>query len=119
MSATKVPCCSMWELRDSRGAADRYTTIGNWKQPYREIEFQGRTYHWTKHLEFMKIIDLPKRRPNVRFELGLASYDDETVCVYQAYRASIAECAVRDQRLGEGGFSFERMSWKMSRPGAE
>ncbi|MFO0562676.1 MAG: DUF4291 domain-containing protein [Polyangiales bacterium] len=41
----------------------------------------------------------------------LASYDDETVCVYQAYRASIAECAVRDQRLGEGGFSFERMSW--------
>lgn len=41
----------------------------------------------------------------------LARFTDETVFVYQAYRASIAESAAREQRLGGGGFSFERMSW--------
>lgn len=41
----------------------------------------------------------------------LARYTDESVFVYQAYRSSIAESAVRDQRFGGGGFSFERMSW--------
>lgn len=41
----------------------------------------------------------------------LAQYDHESVTVYQAYRASIADSAVEDQRFGGGGFSFERMSW--------
>jgi hypothetical protein len=41
----------------------------------------------------------------------LARFDDETITVYQAYRSSIADASVRDQRLGGGGFSYERMSW--------
>ena len=43
------------------GAADAFTTIGNWRQPYREVAFRGEVYHWSKHLEFMKFIDLPHR----------------------------------------------------------
>lgn len=41
----------------------------------------------------------------------LAQYDGQTLIVYQAYRASIAEAAVADGHLGGGGFSFTRMSW--------
>jgi hypothetical protein len=41
----------------------------------------------------------------------LAQYDDETIVVYQAYRASIAAHAVKHQRLGGDGFSRSRMSW--------
>lgn len=41
----------------------------------------------------------------------LAQFDAETIVVYQAYRASIAEAAVRDQKLGGGGWSRSRMSW--------
>ena len=41
----------------------------------------------------------------------LASYDETSIVVYQAYRDSIAEAAVRDQALGGGGFAFGRMSW--------
>ncbi len=41
----------------------------------------------------------------------LASFDDESVVVYQAYRPSIGRFAVEHQRLGGPGFSFERMSW--------
>jgi len=56
---------------------DALTTVGNWEQPHREVVFRGETYHWSKHHEFMKVIDLPRRvggRP--RFELALSSYDD-------------------------------------------
>ena len=40
----------------------------------------------------------------------LAQYDDESIVVYQAYRPTIAEFAVRHQRFG-GEFKLTRMSW--------
>ncbi len=40
----------------------------------------------------------------------LASFDHETIVVYQAYRPEIADFAVRHGRFG-GEFSFSRMSW--------
>jgi len=45
------------------GAPSRktFTTVGNWKQEGREVEFKGETYLWSKHHEFLKIIDLPQR----------------------------------------------------------
>ncbi|XP_076452591.1 uncharacterized protein LOC143288172 isoform X2 [Babylonia areolata] len=41
----------------------------------------------------------------------LASYDDKSIVVYQAFCPAIADAAVKDQRFGGGGFSFTRMSW--------
>jgi hypothetical protein len=40
----------------------------------------------------------------------LAQYDDDTIIVYQAYRAAIASHAVEHQRFG-GEFNYSRMSW--------
>ena len=40
----------------------------------------------------------------------LAQFDDNSVVVYQAYRASIARHAVDHQQFG-GDFSYSRMSW--------
>lgn len=40
----------------------------------------------------------------------LAQYDETSVVVYQAYRASIADFAVAHQKFG-GEFSLSRMSW--------
>lgn len=40
----------------------------------------------------------------------MAQFDDETVIVYQAYRAEIALYAIEHQKFG-GEFSFNRMSW--------
>src|SRR5918997_5352277 len=34
------------------GAGRAFTTIGNWRQPWREVRFQGETYRWSKHYEF-------------------------------------------------------------------
>jgi hypothetical protein len=57
-------------------AAERYTTIGNWKQQGQDIVWRGETYYWSKHHEFLKFIDLPRRRPGVPFELCI-NIDDE------------------------------------------
>lgn len=62
-----------WEGR-GREDATVFTTIGNWRQPWREVHFEGDVYRWSKHLEFLKFIDLP-RRVRQPFELALASYD--------------------------------------------
>ena len=56
-------------------AGDTFTTIGNWRQLHREVRFQGEVYTWSKHHEFLKLLDLPARAGR-RFELALASYDD-------------------------------------------
>jgi hypothetical protein len=64
-----------WEGSDTP-SNDAFTTIGNWRQPWRVLEFQGETYHWSKHFEFEKVIDLP-RRTTQPFELALASYEPE------------------------------------------
>ena len=53
--------------------AETFTTIGNWEQPWREVHFRGEVYHWSKHHEFLKFIDLPHRTPQ-KFELALSSY---------------------------------------------
>jgi hypothetical protein len=47
----------------------RYTTSGNWKQNGRDLEYNGELYYWSKHHEFLKFVDLPRRRPAIQFEL--------------------------------------------------
>jgi GT2 family glycosyltransferase len=63
-----------WSGRD--GARRELTTIGNWRQPWREVTFEGERYTWSKHHEFLKFVDLPKRTEQP-FELALSSYEPE------------------------------------------
>lgn len=51
--------------------ARSYTTIGNWKQKGNDVAWNGQTYYWSKHHEFLKFVDLPQRRANVSFDLWL------------------------------------------------
>ncbi len=49
--------------------AKRYTTIGNWRQKGQDVVWNGETYYWSKHHEFLKYVDLPRRCPKASFEL--------------------------------------------------
>ena len=42
-------------------AAERFTTIATWKNAGKDIHFRGETYLWSKHLNFLRVIDLPGR----------------------------------------------------------
>jgi GT2 family glycosyltransferase len=63
-----------WE-NHGNGEGTAFTTVGNWRQPWRQVQFKGEVYRWSKHFEFQKFIDLPQR---VRqpFELALSSYEE-------------------------------------------
>jgi GT2 family glycosyltransferase len=65
---------SFWD-RFGQDQASTYSTIGNWRQQWRDVELNGETYGWSKHSEFMKFIDVPRHvwQP---LELALASYEE-------------------------------------------
>src|SRR5215831_10469820 len=55
---------------DSRPNGAAYNTIATWENKGKDVVYQGETYHWSKDREFMKFIDLPRRR-QVPFELAV------------------------------------------------
>lgn len=63
----------LWE--SGPPARDAFTTVGNWKQNGSDIEFHGQTYYWSKHHEFLKFIDLPRRMPE-KIELAMGPDQD-------------------------------------------
>jgi hypothetical protein len=75
--------CDLWDAAPS-DRCRRFTTVGNWRQPWRDIEFQGEIYHWSKHHEFLKVLDLP-RRVNQEFELSLGSYEPEDQALLESH----------------------------------
>ncbi len=109
---------------------NEFTTVCNWKQNGRDIEFQGETYYWSKHQEFLKFIDLPRAlRQPVELATSLVNMEPEARSKLESYgwrvvdaepfttdpwpyreyvRASPAEFTVaKDQnvRLNSGWFS--------------
>jgi hypothetical protein len=68
-------------------AEPAFTTIGNWRQPQRQVRFQGEVYHWSKHYEFLKFLELPRHTAQ-RFELALSKYgeDDKSMLESKGWR---------------------------------
>jgi hypothetical protein len=55
-----------------------FTTVGNWKQTGRDIEFAEELYCWSKHHEFLNFINLPKRVDQpIELATGLVSLSRE------------------------------------------
>jgi hypothetical protein len=54
-----------------------FTTVGNYRQNGRDIEFRGELYRWSKHHEFLKFIDVPERVAEpIELATGLANLED-------------------------------------------
>lgn len=59
--------------RSGPPSKQEFTTVCNWKQGGRDIEYQGETYYWSKHREFLKFIDLPRQiAVPIELAMGLA-----------------------------------------------
>jgi GT2 family glycosyltransferase len=65
----------LWPDRSPQ-PADVFTTIGNWRQAWRDVTFGGERYTWSKHHEFLKYLALPERSGQA-FELALSSCPPE------------------------------------------
>jgi len=65
----------LWESMRSAGS-ESFTTIAGWQQLWREVTLNGERYSWSKHLEFIKFVDLPSRTTQT-LELALAGCNDD------------------------------------------
>jgi hypothetical protein len=43
------------------GEPDCFTTVATWENKGKNIEFEGATYLWSKHVNFLRFLDLPQR----------------------------------------------------------
>ncbi len=56
--------------------AKYFTTIGNYRQEGSDVTWRGQTYRWSKHHEWEKFMELPKRT-NQPFELAMGCNESE------------------------------------------
>jgi hypothetical protein len=52
-----------------------FTTIASWDNHGKNIEADGVTYLWSKHINFLRFLDLPQRRPKTCFQLAMLPLD--------------------------------------------
>jgi hypothetical protein len=71
-------------------AARYFTTIGHWDQSVKDLEYNGERYSWSKHCEFLKILDLPRRTAQ-EFSLALAIDDPAAVQMLEGYGWSVED----------------------------
>jgi hypothetical protein len=59
------------------GAAEPrcFTTIATWENKGKNIDFGGDSYLWSKHVNFLRFLDLPRRRPETCFEIAMQPPD--------------------------------------------
>jgi hypothetical protein len=38
-----------------------FTTVGTWQNKGQDAQIEGETYHWSKHLNFLKVLEVPHR----------------------------------------------------------
>jgi hypothetical protein len=105
---TRQPVVLDW-WRAPAPAADTapFTTIANWRQSHRDIEWHGERYGWSKDVEFLKFLDLPSRtaRP---LELALACDDGQALA-----RLAGHGWRVRDAlRLSQDILPYRRYIWE-------
>jgi hypothetical protein len=60
----------------ANGGGDAFTTIASWRQPRPDVIHGDQSYTWSKHEQFLKVIDLPERTSQP-LELMLAACPDD------------------------------------------
>ena len=54
------------------GEAPCFTTVATWENKGKNIEFDGTDYLWSKHVNFLRFLDLPRYRPQTCFEMAMS-----------------------------------------------
>jgi hypothetical protein len=81
------------------GGGARFTTVANWRQSGKDVEWQGERYAWSKHHEFLKFLELPRRsgRP---FELALSCDDAGALQLLRAHGWRVVEALSLSREVG-------------------
>jgi len=95
-----------------------FTTVTNWEVTGYDCTHKGETYTWSKHHEYLKIIDLPRRTPaKLELAMGLSGVTAEVQAllrengwsVVDAYETSLDPWRYRDYiRVSGAEFSVAK-----------
>lgn len=61
-----------------------FTTIASWSNRGKDITFDGVTYQWSKHTNFLRFLDLPRHTPQ-RFHLAMLPDKAETEALVRSH----------------------------------
>jgi hypothetical protein len=50
-----------WPAQSATPLPPAFTTVGTWQNRGNDVELGGRKYYWSKHLNFVKMLDVPRR----------------------------------------------------------
>jgi hypothetical protein len=64
-------------------AAVFFTSIASWESKGKDIAFGGATYQWSKHVNFLRFLDLPRHTPQ-RLQLAMDPLDAEVAARLRA-----------------------------------
>jgi hypothetical protein len=53
---------SLWDER-ADPTCRHFSTVATWHNKGKDITFQGQTYYWSKHVNFLNFLDLPRHTP--------------------------------------------------------
>jgi hypothetical protein len=56
------------------GEGNAFRSIATWENKGKNVQFRGETYYWTKHLNFVRMLDVP-RRSGATVELAMDPLD--------------------------------------------
>jgi hypothetical protein len=62
-----------WEPRTDP-AAVHFTSVASWENRGKDVTWGGVTYQWSKHVNFLRFLELPRRTP-ARFQLAMDPSD--------------------------------------------
>lgn len=94
---TRPPVCvELWQSNPPALAEASLTSVANWKHKGKDVTWQEETWHWSKHIEFLKFHDLPLTAA-LPMELAVGAIDDlERARLHQSGWNTIASIALED-----------------------
>lgn len=89
---TRPPVILDWWDPLPAGPDAPFTTVAAWEQSGKDVDWNGERYTWSKHHEFLRLIDLPGQvaRP---LELALATRDQAAIDNLRAHGWSVRDAA--------------------------
>jgi hypothetical protein len=87
-----------WNSEDMGHQATCFSTISNWRQSGRDVTWNGETYTWSKHQEFLKFVDLPARTSQA-FDLALACDDPEAIALLRSHGWQVRDAIALSQDI--------------------
>lgn len=56
---------------EPQGEPECFTSVASWDNRGKDIEYGGSNYLWSKHVNFVRFLDIPRRRPGTCFRMAI------------------------------------------------